>query len=360
MTQKPLRHLSDRDLLSQLKKLIRTERETTLSILDHLGEVDSRRLYLPMGYGTLFDYCTEHLKYSSSAAGRRIAAARCIRRFPEVAGLLQGREVNLSTISLVARILTDDNKRELLAQIRGKSQREVEMVVASYKPRVLLRDRVKPVVVRTPSRAAAAATTQSRTSASSYSRSGIGNNKKRSDKSESPVENTEQRYVVQFTASPEFMKKVSEAKALLSNCHPRGVSFENVFEAALDVFLDKNSPTKRSERRRARRVTKRQQPKNNTRRVRVSTGPGNQRPSRHVSIKTRDMVYERDGGRCTYKGSSGRRCNATHALQVDHVIPFGRGGGNGLSNLRLLCARHNRLEAEQAYGAAAERFRRRE
>ena len=160
--------------------------------------------------------------------------------------------------------------------------------------------------------------------------------------------------MIQFAASPEFMKKVSEVRALLSNRFPTGVSFENVFETALDAFLDKHSPVNRSERRRARRVKKGQQ-KNRPAEA-CATGAH----SRHVSITTRDAVFERDNGRCAYVGLSGRRCNARHALQVDHVIPFGRGGGNGLSNLRLLCAAHNKLEAERAYGEAAARFRRRE
>ena len=357
MTQKPLRHLSDRDLISSLKKLIRTERETTQSILEHLGEVDSRRLYLPLGYGTLFDYCTQHLGYSSSGAGRRIAAARCIRRFPEIAELLRRGEANLSTVSAVAGIITDENKNVLLAKIRGKSYNDVEMIVASYKPRAVLRDRVKPVCLRVP---AAKPAGQHCTSTFSHSQIGSRDSKKRSDKSESPVEKTEQRFLIQFAASPEFMQKLNEARALLSNRFPTGVSFENVFEAALDEFLDKHSPTQRNERRRTRRGKKEHQPSKNTP-VRTSTKPGSRTPSRHIPIKTRDAVYERDKGRCTYVGLSDRRCNTMHGLHVDHIVPFARGGPSTLSNLRLLCAAHNKLEAERAFGGeAAGRFRRRE
>ena len=39
-----------------------------------------------------------------------------------------------------------------------------------------------------------------------------------------------------------------------------------------------------------------------------------------------------------------------HDLQVDHIVPFARGGDNSPSNLRLLCGKHNRLEAERVYG----------
>ena len=76
----------------------------------------------------------------------------------------------------------------------------------------------------------------------------------------------------------------------------------------------------------------------------------NREPSRHIPAAIKDKVYERDGGRCTFVGKNGLRCDATHDLQIDHIKPFGRGGGHRLDNLRLLCGKHNRLEAEQAYG----------
>ncbi|MCD6379703.1 HNH endonuclease, partial [bacterium] len=37
-------------------------------------------------------------------------------------------------------------------------------------------------------------------------------------------------------------------------------------------------------------------------------------------------------------------------LEIDHIVPYAKGGGNSLDNLRLLCAKHNILEAEHAYG----------
>jgi 5-methylcytosine-specific restriction endonuclease McrA len=60
-------------------------------------------------------------------------------------------------------------------------------------------------------------------------------------------------------------------------------------------------------------------------------------------------------------GSTGERCDATHNLQIDHIVPYARGGTNTLDNLRLLCERHNKHEAERVLGAnSVRRFRRRE
>ncbi|MFH1754734.1 MAG: hypothetical protein ABIA59_03425, partial [Candidatus Latescibacterota bacterium] len=109
-TQNPLTALSDAQLLKRLDSLVQTERQTTLEILCHLIEMDRRSLYLGRGYTSLFEYCTRHLGYSESAAFRRIKTARCIRDFPEVYEMLAGTELNLSTVSKLSVLLTEENK----------------------------------------------------------------------------------------------------------------------------------------------------------------------------------------------------------------------------------------------------------
>ena len=53
-----------------------------------------------------------------------------------------------------------------------------------------------------------------------------------------------------------------------------------------------------------------------------------------------DAVYRRDGGRCVY-------CGSTENLQLDHIIPFSKGGATILENLQLLCQKCNLEKSNQ-------------
>lgn len=55
-----------------------------------------------------------------------------------------------------------------------------------------------------------------------------------------------------------------------------------------------------------------------------------------------DAVYRRDQGRCVY-------CGSTENLQLDHIIPFSKGGATTLENLQLLCQKCN-LEKSNKIG----------
>jgi 5-methylcytosine-specific restriction endonuclease McrA len=69
-----------------------------------------------------------------------------------------------------------------------------------------------------------------------------------------------------------------------------------------------------------------------------------------VPAAVRRAVFERDGGRCSYVDSSGRRCAETHRLELHHLKPFAEGGEHTVENLALRCAAHNALAAEEDFG----------
>ena len=68
--------LLDLELLAQTRALAGHEQALQILALDHLREIESRRLYLRLGFSSLFDYAARELEYSDGAAWRHINAMR--------------------------------------------------------------------------------------------------------------------------------------------------------------------------------------------------------------------------------------------------------------------------------------------
>ena len=93
--------LPDQVLLEQTRMLARHEQALQLSVLDHLREIDARRLYLRLGFSSLFDYTVRELHYTEAAAWRRIKAMRLCRETRGVRERLQDGSLNLSNAALL-------------------------------------------------------------------------------------------------------------------------------------------------------------------------------------------------------------------------------------------------------------------
>ena len=88
--------LSDRELLRQTTTLVRHERHLQGAIIDHLAEIEARRLFLQRGCSSLFDYAVRELGYSDAAAGRRIGAVRLCADQPGARERLRDGSLTLS------------------------------------------------------------------------------------------------------------------------------------------------------------------------------------------------------------------------------------------------------------------------
>ena len=357
--------LADKTLLSTTDDLVRQQRKTTLAILLRLAEIDRRRLYGPLGYRSLWDFCRRRLGFSESTTDRHIRVARLLRRFPDIYPLLESRRVSMATLSRAASILSAENKDEVMGKIAGKTQDEVEAVVATYRTGSPVPDRITPVkVASSPSEkpSAAASLSGNLLAQTSPVQPSNGDCQLRSPSSDGQKFTTagveaasaetkdEVCYKFVFGADEAFMRKFNEVKALLSTKYPTSFTNAKVFQATMEVFLEKHSPAKRAERR-ARRAAKKQDQKAGAKPARPSVQQRTAE-SRHIPAAVRDAVFTRDTGRCTYKGAGGVRCNSRHDVEIDHVMPYAHGGSHSLENLRLLCSLHNRLEAERKLGSA--------
>ncbi len=109
--------LSDRELLHQTSTLVHHERHLQGAIIDHLAEIEGRRLYLQRGCSSLFDYAVRELGYSDAAAGRRIGAVRLCADQPGARERLRDGSLTLSAAAELQWAFDRQRRRGAIAGI---------------------------------------------------------------------------------------------------------------------------------------------------------------------------------------------------------------------------------------------------
>lgn len=327
-----LKKISNVELLNELKALVFNERRQLTEILFHLKEVDRRRLHLSEGYASLFDYAVKALGYSEAQAYRRISGMQLLKEVPELEQTLKEGRLNLTHLSQAReyfkmeqkkkRPLSVEEKVEILKALENKTTRETQMIFAKLSPNAIPADRERVI------------------------REGL-------------VE-------IRFVASEGLLAKLKRFQDLDSHVQ-KNPNYAELFERLVDLALRNKMGKSESE---AKTEWRNQ--------LRVSTTPRSAKSSkvsgkkvsapknvgdvhlkelrvpqitRHISEAVKHKVLNRDQRFCTYQNpKTGKICGSTFRLQLDHRVPFGKGGSHQLENLRLLCQNHNLFMAEQAYG----------
>jgi 5-methylcytosine-specific restriction endonuclease McrA len=301
-----LNHLSQQELVDALIDLRKEESVALADIVLHLSEVDSRGIYRDLGYPSLYAYCTIALGYSESAAYRRITAARCLSKHPEVYEKIRDGRMSLCAVAELSKVVTTENKAALFEAAERKSRREVEKLTAPLKaPEAPKRERV-----------VAKAVTVKADSGTLFEKS-------------PPPERVQKSFSVQFDADEEFMELYKQVRSLMGGVG----TMQEVLRRVMKEYQKANCPIQRMQRRAARAEAKTQE-----------------RRTRHIPAAVRDEVFVRDNCQCTFSAPDGRRCCEKRGLEIDHIVPFAVGGSHEAENLRLLCPAHNRLMAERVFG----------
>ncbi len=331
-----------RDLTAQLADLLRREHAAMADFLVALADFDRQRLWLELGHSSIFYFLHRELGLSKGAAHYRKTAAELVQRFPEIVEPLRDGKLFTSIVEL-AKVLTPENRREILPKFFQRSRREAMALAAALNPakaaprrEVVTAVRAAPAVARAetvklpapPARADPVVqpveprptVSPTETLAPAPSRPA------RRDGAEPLTAELSRLHV---TVSRRFLEKLEAARAALSHARP-GATAEEILEAGLDLLLE----------RQAKRKGMTEKPRKESRSAKSDTLPA------HV----KRQVWIRDGGRCQWPVDSGGVCGSTLRVEFDHVVPRARGGPSTVDGVRLLCRFHNDLAARRAFG----------
>lgn len=119
-----MKQLSGDQLHQNLLIFTRQERKILNQILDHLAEVNRRKLFLKFGHDSLLKYCVKELKYSESAAYRRIKALRITQELPHIKKNVENGELNLTQLCK-AQDLFENRAKETRKKLAPEAKSEI-------------------------------------------------------------------------------------------------------------------------------------------------------------------------------------------------------------------------------------------
>ncbi|HZZ84944.1 MAG TPA: HNH endonuclease signature motif containing protein [Anaeromyxobacteraceae bacterium] len=364
---------------SRLAQLLRKEQGALADFLLALADFDRQRLWLQLGHSSLFYFLHRELGLSKGAAHYRKTAAELVQRFSEVIEPLRDGRLCITSIVALAKVLTPENRHEVLPRFFHCSKREAMAEAAAILPAeaaphrevvTAVRDRpgarrlalgptapppnsemgenaqdsfqpVEPGPRVSPASPGGAISTPTLTPTSKPNPTpnwtAAPPPRARLDTSDPLTADLSRLHI---TVSRRFLGKLEAARAALSHSCPAS-SAEEILEAGLDLLLERSA-------RRKGLVAK---PRPAAGR---SAGPVPQpkQPTLdgYIPAAARREVWKRDAGRCQWPLASGGVCGSSLRLEFDHVVPRALGGPSTAEGVRLLCRTHNDLAARLAFG----------
>jgi hypothetical protein len=308
--------------------LFRTERSCLADLLLSVGDFEHRGLHRALGHAGIFDYLHRSLRMSRGMAHYRMVASRLLRQFPEVEEPVRDGRLCLTTVIELARVMTEENRSDVLPRFFGLSRQEARQVAAEIAPCAVIPRRTVVSPVAASAVAALQGTLCGRSSTVELAPPDSGAPAVAAGRpppmaprgfeglrtTVDPLNAKEGR--MHITVSREFLTLLKKARAGQSHVQP-GATDEQVLTAALELLIEKQGKRKAC-----------------------------------VPARVKRKVVKRDEGKCQWKLADGGVCGSTVRLEVDHVVPRGKGGPSTIENCRLLCKAHNLEAARQAYGDA--------
>jgi hypothetical protein len=333
------KHLSDVQLTHELARLAQHERHATCALIACLEEFDRRRLYLGLGFPSLYAFCKQHLHLSEDAAYKRVEVARASRRCPELLDMINDGRLSLTSACLLAKVAMKESLDLLLPQAAFRSSREVELLIAAHHPQ----PPVPAVIRKLPDLPEPSSGTTGDHESASADASQLAHSASLADQpppvpqeapgtlppaSRRPLIRpiSESQYKLQVTISAAAVERLRQIQDLMRHRLPSGDPAA-IVEHALEVLHAELLKKKAAE------VT----------RPRPARAAGNV-AGRHIPAAVKRLVFKRDKGACAFVSDTGARCGSTSGVEFHHVRPVAVGGEAIAENIELRCRAHNQFE----------------
>lgn len=336
-----VQQLSDKILLEQTQFIAEHERGVTILALRHLREVEIRRLFVDLGYSSMYAYCIKHLKYSENKTSSRLASARLMTELPEIEEQIETGNLNITTLSKVQTFmrsektvqheLNKDQKLALIAECENKPTRQIakDLIQRSHQPALLAEKfRMTSVVL------------DDNSLSLEYTKF-------------EALLNQEGQVMLQdfknlYAHDLPDQANVSVLKFLLKKALQHKKKKLGIAEESTTGANDKiASNTRRTElfipavETAAEAATKANIPR--------SKKYLQQRKVLPAAVKR--FIWQRANACCEHVDPKIKtRCRSQFALQPDHIIPVALGGSDEIHNLQLLCRIHNSRRAIKTFG----------
>lgn len=307
MTQEFIKSLGNEDLIKSAGRVVEAERKIVQVLIWHLQEIQDRKLYISMGYESLYKCLIGHFKMSDTTAYGRIKVLKILEEVPEVSESLKTGELSISSVALAHSFiekyekttgeeLSQEDKVELLENLKNKTTTEAKEFFARCNPEMTLpHDEIRPL--------------------------------------------TEAHSQVRSTVKNELVEKINYVKSLLSHEH-LNPSHEELLTLAFEALIEKIEKKKGLHQKK----TKDSGSPAYAQKPTQSLTDGN---SRYVPRDVKRFVLKRARNQCEHVHSTGERCASRFQLQFDHVLAFSKGGKATLENMQLLCRVHNAYKQDR-------------
>jgi len=314
----PLSQLSHEDLETRLKDLVQKERKLLHVILEHIKEVERRELYLAKAYSSMYAYLVQEMKYSGSAALRRLEAARLLKDVPSLSQEIQAGNVNLSQIGELSRALKDKERQE---QKKVSSEKKAELIAKISQKSLPESQQILSQALEIPL--------------------------KKTDTQKVQRDASVRIELTLTKAQHEALLKCKESLIPALKQQHQEISWGSVLEVLATQYLKKKPGS-----------LEKKKPEKNISKKPTSVAPPTTEAvtecnSKGASAKTltprlrRELLTKTPHG-CEFTDPrTGKRCGSSFCLQVDHRKPRWAGGTNDKANLQILCAVHNAYKYRQ-------------